>query len=65
MSDHAYVKSGWGSMKNFAESYGEKGPDGYDNAKVILGAMRQDHAGSTAGAWYKGEKAAGREPTMK
>ncbi|RMZ82003.1 hypothetical protein DV737_g2255, partial [Chaetothyriales sp. CBS 132003] len=44
MSDTAFLKAGgWANMKNFALSYGEKpDPDGYENAKRILGAMRQN-----------------------
>ena len=52
-------------MQDFALAYGEKpDPDGFDNAKVILGAMRQNESGSAAGRWYKSEKAKGNEPTI-
>jgi len=53
-------------MKDFAASYGESpDPDGLHNAKVIMGAMRQEDSGSAVGKWYKSEKAAGREPTLE
>lgn len=53
-------------MKDFAAAYGEKpDPGGFDNAKVILGAMRQNESGSAAGRWYKSETAKGNEPTTK
>ena len=53
-------------MKDFAASYGEKPePGGFDNAKVILGAMRQNESGSAAGGWYASEKGKGNEPTLK
>ncbi|RMZ92635.1 hypothetical protein DV736_g81, partial [Chaetothyriales sp. CBS 134916] len=57
MSDTAYLKAGgWGNMKNFALSYGEKpDPDGFENAKIILGAMRQNHESSAAGRAYREE----------
>ena len=47
-------------MAQFAASYCEKPtPEGFYNAKVILGALREDDPGSTAGKWYKSEKAKG------
>ncbi|RMD44360.1 hypothetical protein DV735_g855, partial [Chaetothyriales sp. CBS 134920] len=54
LSDNAYLKqSGFNSIKDFGASYGEKPtPEGYSNAKDILGAFRQDHPGSAAGREY-------------
>lgn len=64
MTDYQYLKS-WGGMKNFALSYGEKPtPEGFHNAKVILGTFREDDPGSAAGRWYKSEKEVGRQPTL-
>lgn len=66
-SDYRFLKDqGFNNMQDFALSHGEKAnPDGFDNAKVILGAMRQDEPGSAAGRWYSDEKAKGNEPTLK
>lgn len=53
-------------MKDFALSYGEKPtPEGFENAKVIMGALREDDPGSKVGSWYKSEKAKGTEPATK
>jgi len=66
-SDYQYLKEqGFNSMKEFASSYGEKSaPQGFHNAKVILGTLREDDPGSAAGKWYKSEKEAGRQPTLE
>jgi len=64
-SDYQYLKEGFGSMKDFAASYGEKPtPEGFHNAKVILGTFRENDSGSATGKWYKSEKEAGRQPTL-
>ena len=53
-------------MRDFAAAYGEKpDPGGFENAKVILGATRQNESGSAAGRWYQSEKAKGNEPSTK